>query len=99
MDQSRCKQDAVLENVQHQIMRSKKNIVSNDTAPIPNKYKDSLSDIEDSLEDNSSPKSPKRDLYLSSSLSTIHKANSPYTSTTTSSSLPYSNKDQLEEVH
>ena len=52
MDQSRRKQDAVLENVQRRIMRSKKNIALN-TAPILNTHKDSLSDIDNDFEDNS----------------------------------------------
>jgi len=56
MDQSRRKQNAVLENVQRRIMRSKKNTVTNTTS-IPNKYKDSLSDVDDDVENNSNSRS------------------------------------------
>jgi hypothetical protein len=76
MDQSRLKRDAILKNLQRRIMRSKKNIASN-TAPVLNKYKDSLSDIEDDFYDSDS-RSTHSNPCLSSELPPTRKTNSTY---------------------
>ena len=92
MDQSRPKQDAVLKNIQRRVMRSKKNIVSN-TAPIANKYKDSLSDVDDDFEHDSDSRSPKANPCLSSELPPTRKTNLAYRSVSAAkSSSPLASK-------